>query len=277
MQFSLNFVWKQAIPKALPEESALSCPIPDDLIANVENIARTYPELPINIWVDIYGIGNHPVRLMQALDENIAFPNIKFNALDSISAYTTNPLFEKPFNGFEHPHAVIWQQVDLARLYVLNHLLVSEPDKGVIYSDMDRRLTPNIREKLIEISALSTEDTPSIHFLKASAKLSRHGMVVGKDRGHSHPENQFIGFKPTRLRFLRDELVPKTAGSIAEGNNGWVGHARALTKCALSKHGLTQDDVFQVIPTIDPGKKIKKAYVARDTNPVSVQSLPRPL
>ncbi|MEM9468879.1 MAG: hypothetical protein AAF988_01830 [Pseudomonadota bacterium] len=245
LDFSLNFVWIQATRLKLPcELDGPICPIPSALMANVEDIADKNPTVPVSVWVDIYGIGNHPDRVIDCIQHGVSAPNIVIKPLDGIPAYTVNPLFEKKSVSLSNTFDPLWQQVDLARLYVLRHCLVEEEPTAAIYSDMDRDLTT---ERHFETCAL----------LNALDTLEDQGIVVGKEWGISNPENQFIGVSKSSLSFLTDTLIPRTAESIHQGKNGWEGHVMAL-KLHPSR------SIFQPIPTIDPNKDIKRAYISED-------------
>lgn len=242
VDFSLNFVWIQATRLNLPETlDEVVCPVPTELMINVEDIAAQNPDVPVSLWVDIYGIGGHPERVIGAMHESVKEPNVTIKPLDSIPAYTTNPLFEKESISYGNPFDPIWQQVDLARLYVIRHCLITEGRDAAIYSDMDRNL--NARPLL------------SANPFKAALKiLSDKGIVIGRDKAMTNPENQFIGVAQSQMSFLTDVLMPKTARSIEEGKNGWEGHVFACDR-------FPSRDIYQPIPTLDPDKRIKKEYI----------------
>lgn len=109
INLSLNCVWIQAVRLGIPEkEDLITCPIPEDFIKNIEDIAARFPDLPVNIWVDIYGVGNNAERLMCSLNQIPTQPNICFKALDGMADYKTNSLFEKPSEDIRYAYDPIW-------------------------------------------------------------------------------------------------------------------------------------------------------------------------
>lgn len=214
---------------------------------NVVEIANNFTEIPINIWIDIYGIGNHPDRIMADLNQMHQQPNITFKALDSIPAYTTNPLFEKKSVNMKDPHDPLWQQVDLARLYVLRECLTTEEPRGAIYADMD-----------MDIST----DT----LLKAEYLLDNFGAITGRPSKKFGLENQFFGVAKHQLSFLVNELIVASADSIRDGNNGWAGHIRSFREFQ-TRLGVRRNDVILKVDSIPDAAKIKESYQLRRKTP----------
>lgn len=244
MDFSLNYVWIQAVRLPVPESGqAITCPIPKGLMDNIHDTAQEHPDASINIWVDIYGIGGHPAPIMQSLNDLRTAPNIMFKALDNIPAYTTNPLFELPFDGFENPKATIWQQVDLARVYVLRDCLVNGDEDAAIYSDMDIIFQP----KVVDI-------------------LNSWGMVTNTSScildGMSLSENQLFGFQKNRLGFLINSLLPETARYIENGHNGWRGHVEVFGQDSqfLADAAIDFSDIILSVNCIEGAEGIKTSY-----------------
>ena len=256
VDFSLNFVWIEATRLDVPETiNAVTCPVPSELMANVEKIAAHNPDLTISLWVDIYGIGGHPERIIDAMNEPLEEPNVTIKPLDSIPSYTVNPLFRRKSVTLTNSHDPIWQQVDLARLFVLKHCLITEDKDAAIYSDMDRNLT-----KDFFVRAKSLDEAQEI--------LAREGIVIGKEDG-CHIENQFIGIAQSQMQFLTEVLIPKTIGSISGGLNGWEGHVTAIKSLDSSKR------VFMPVPTFDPDKQVKIDYISKRESTISdMRALP---
>lgn len=219
---------------------------------NVADMAHEHPDVPVNIWVDVYGMGGHPDRIMGALNGLGFAPNITFKALDSIPAYTNTPLFSKPFNGFTDYKATVWKQVDLARLYVLRECLVHGTEDAAIYADMDV-IVPD----------------------EAFGIVEQHGMVTNIHPGFSEgllAENQLFGFSKSRLNFLLSELLPKTAWFIEyDEHNGWRGHTEVFAEesDALSKIGLDFNSIALKVACIKDAKDVKHSYQDRKPSPVA--------
>jgi hypothetical protein len=283
MKFSLSFMWIEANAIPMPNDiDQVTCPIPKKLMDNVVLTAKSYPDVPVSLWVDIYGVGNNTPSILRKLNEVSPEPNITFRALDDIRVYQINPLFSKPSINLDNPHDPLWQRVDLARLLAIDYSLVNDDVDAAIYSDMDRLL---VKKCLLgKISGHFKQAMPSLYapwLETALDKIKKHGMVTGKDSNKSIPENQFMGFSKNRQMFLRDVLIFNTAKVTNEGDNGWRGHIATFNKLALRPFDLSISQVTCHIPTIDPDKKIRKEYVKLRSrkifNPVFAQFLPQQL
>jgi hypothetical protein len=251
--FSLNYVWFQAVKRPTPDAGErITCPIPNALMNNVRETAKRFPLSPINIWADIYGVGNNSNRIMQALNDQESIPNICFKPLDDIPVYTTNPLFELPFDGFDDAKATLWRQVDLSRLYALREALVQDPSRSAIYADMDV-IIPHTGLNILTQQGMVTN---------ASAKML-DGLPLS--------ENQFFGFSQQHLGFLLDELLPVTAEHIQQGDNGWHGHAKVFANAsdALKRSGIDYRDIICSVDYIADAMAVKKSYQStpRFSNP----------
>lgn len=242
MDFSLNYVWRQAEKLSVPKrEQKITCPIPQKLMDNVVGTARQYSPMSVNLWVDIYGIGGHSNAIMQELNGLDAAQNITFKALDTIPAYRINSLFEKPFDGFENAKGTIWQQVDLARLYVLRECLLNGKEEAALYADMDVIVPPGVFD-IVEKCGMVT-NVSSKNYLALA-------------------ENQLFGFSKDRLLFLLSDLLPETAKFIKDGHNGWRGHVDVFCEDSsqLKASGLSFDAVGLEISCIEEADDIKKSY-----------------
>jgi len=255
--FSLNYAWRQATSFSKPlTMDEIQCPIPDGLMANVNEIAERFPYTQNNIWVDIYGIGNHSNLIMNELNKMASAPNITFKPLDQISAYVTNPLFEIPSQDITHPHDPLWQQVDLLRLHVLREELSGGNFDGAVYADMDMDIT----EEVIE---------------RAGMIIDNFGFVAARKSEGAMIENQFFGLNRHQIDFLTYTLIGHTEDSIEEGKNGWYGHLKAVDSFQMLKLNGRSDNVM-VVKAIKEAQRIKKSYQKAPSEPKRVNFRPKP-
>ncbi len=270
MDFSLNYVWIQAVKFPSPEEDQeIACPIPQGLFSNIIKAANDNPDVPIRIWVDIYGIGGHPAPVMQSLNSLNSLksaPNITFKSLDSIPAYQTDPLFEKPHVDFEHPYDPIWQQVDLARLYVLRQELLNDNVDTAIYADMDMVL-------------------PSLRQGRFYNIIDQYGICLSRfcrnpDVPNGTLENDFFAFDRNFGReYLMSRMIPTTQDAIREGLNGWEAICQANSSSYLfSALGIDHiDEIVVPLFSVADDRKIKASYQSKVFSPSPVLSAPQPL
>lgn len=209
MQFSLNYVWIQAVRMSVPDcDNKITCPIPQELMDNINATAIANPDSYVSIWVDICGPGYNSPRILGSLNEEVEQSNVKFCSLDDIPVYKVDPLFTKKHEDFEDPYDPIWQQLDLARLYVLRHQLLSNPDEGAIYIDNDLIFPDLDGERFQNI-------------------LAKHNICFGrffrsKDTEYGTFENQFFAVgQGFGKRYLMSHLIPYTQDSIRQSLNGW--------------------------------------------------------
>jgi len=136
MTVSLNFVWINAVREpSLKPEDVLSCPRPDLYRQNVSRIAQSMPSLPITIWIDVACVGNNSVEIVEAVGGKSNIPQVTFRSLDEIPAYGQNPVFKKTSESVYAAYDALWQQVDLARLLVLDYCLISDPMQSSPFSE----------------------------------------------------------------------------------------------------------------------------------------------
>ena len=257
MTVSLNFVWINAVREpSLKPEDVLSCPIPDLYRQNVSRIAQSMPSLPITIWIDVAGVGNNSVEIVEAVGGKSNIPQVTFRSLDEIPAYGQNPVFKKTSESVYAAYDALWQQVDLARLLVLDYCLISENQEAAIYSDFNREITPDTIKE-------------------STARLKNHGVVVGdgwQDPMQSSPfseekycanfrvENQFMGFSQNKHSFLRDDVYRRAAHEVKYGGNGWDGVADAFSFYSLETYGLAINDIAITVPRIPDARAVKNQY-----------------
>lgn len=250
MDFSLNYVWIQAVRLTVPEDDGLiTCPIPKGLMDNVINIAKAYPDMPVSLWVDIYGAGNNTPRILNALNDQNEAPNITFKSLDDIPVYKVDPLFQKLHEDFEHPYDPIWQQVDLARLYVLRHELLREDTCGVIYADMDMVL-------------------PDVRSIRFNDITDRYGICFGRFFRSAITEcgtfeNQFFALSQGFGKaYLMSHLIPYTQDSIMQDLNGWDAIWSVVNEPDIYKAlGIESiDDIAVAVTSLVNAENIKQSY-----------------
>lgn len=248
-KYSLHCVWRQATPLKVPGKGKLvTCPIPDALMNNVRSMAHDNPDVPVTIWVDIYGLGKNSNRLMNALTDQVPESNITFKALDKIPAYRKHPLYKKPFDGFDHYGANIWEQVDLARLHVIHNALKHSGEGAVIYADMD-----------IDFMHQS--------FKTAVDTLKETGTVVALEDKPPYPgiENEFFGFTQQSLRFLENVLLKKAeemAGQDIGTGNGdqYVAFMTAFDPEHAASYGVSRQESGVIMHEIPNAREVKDAY-----------------
>lgn len=263
MQFSLNYVWIEAARLPLPraDEVCMST-IPAGLLNNIVAAAQMYPELQVSLWVDVYGVGNHPERILNGLNSQAAMPNIKIRALDEIPVYRVDPLFEKVHEDFEDPYDAIWQQLDVARLYVLRHQLLNDETKGVIYMDNDLSVPEMNNGKFSEI--MCDHDICFGRFCKDTS--SKDGVF----------ENQFFAFgQDFGKRYLMSHLIPYTQDAVRRGLNGWDAMWKIVSDYDLFET-LGIEDLDEIMINVYPipnHLEIKRSY--QKPNRVSAQSVPQ--
>ncbi|MEM6812052.1 MAG: hypothetical protein AAF549_06265 [Pseudomonadota bacterium] len=256
MKFSLNFVWINAVKHVANDSAALSCPIPQIYQENVARISSENPDIPITIWMDLYGPGKNTTALIEGAGKASNIPDITFRSLDEVASFTTNPLFRKHPVDLDRPYDPLWQQTDLARLIVIDKIIASGEFDAALYSDFSREITPEI---------LKT----------AERKLKKYGVVVGDGRAYEDPtllsflgqdysdghrvENQFFGFRQNQLSFFREGVVFFSSRSIATGANGWEGFSDAFNRYGLEAHGLSLNDIAMTVPR-SPNARSAKAF-----------------
>ncbi len=232
MDFSLNYVWIQATRLPLPNKNSTPlCPIPASLISNIENMARTYNEAAINIWVDIYGFGAHSTSITDNLNKKFAHPNITVHTLECIPEYK-NSIFRENHTNFEDEASPIWKQVDLARLYILKERLTNGNENFALYSDLD----------------IILED-------RALKILKEKGIFISKE--DYLVENQMIGFSKQNLPFLVQKLIPQTLTAIENDMNGWDGCVQAFKQ---QGHVYDAPGLSTTMRKIPNAKAVKRSY-----------------
>jgi len=270
MTNSLNFVWINAVREtSLKPEDFLSCPIPELYRQNVARIAQSMPSLPITIWVDVAGVGNNSVEIVKAVGAQSNIPNVTFRSLDDVPAYHTNPVFEKASVNLDRPYDPLWQQVDMARLLVLDHCL-SDGDHKAIYSDFNRDISPEIiKESMVRLETQG--------FVVGDGFQSGfQGYLYGDNKysNNFRPENQFIGVSKTQHSFFRNEVCRLSAHGIEHGSNGWEGFSDAFKLHALQSYRMTIHDIAITVPRIQNARSAKEHYGQTASKPLSAQSAP---
>lgn len=242
MQYSLNFLWRQAVSLPVPGDGdKITCPIPQDLIANVREIAEYYPKIPLGIWVDIYGVGQNSSILMDSLTAEESASNIKFYSLDTVKKYFNDPLFKRPFDGYNHMGANIWEQIDFAKNLVIDRVLELS-GVAAIFSDMDMNLK-------------------SEEFTRALSILEREGAVVGESIVDNIPnlENQFFGFSQKRQNFLGEVLAYQSAEEVGEPDE-YTRFIYSFDPEVAEDYGIVRERITTGIPKIPNWRAVKDSY-----------------
>ena len=241
MNVSLNFLWIQANRLTIPTSgSGVSCPIPEGLRNNVDNIAKEHPDIPINIWVDIYGIGNHNKGIVQELNNQEVIPNINIRTLEEMEAYRNHPIFKIPFEGI-YSGSILWDQIDFAKSNII-HTLLKEGQEAAIFTDMDM-------------------DLLSDKFGKAVGILKEKGAVVGLEEknGSLGLENQFFGFSQAKINFVENVLVQLKPEDIDKDEE--YSRFIAYFKPNITDfHGIVRDEITIPMDKISNWRKIKISY-----------------
>jgi len=238
MNYSLNHVWIQAV--RLQKQDALSCPIPDALIENTRINAAANIGVPVNIWVDLCGVGETDSDVITMLNAQESAPNITYRSLDEITRYKTDPLFKiKP----QDQEKIIWEQVDVARLLVLEHMLDSSKE-AAIYSDMDMNLQDS-------------------RFHKALGILEEFGAVVMELHDHGGLENGFFGFKQSKKAFLSEELLDAEAEKPT-GLTTYYDIFYAAFEGRTEQYGFSLDEVSTPVLQLENAALIKQNYQSAD-------------
>lgn len=230
MNYSINHVWIQAV--RIPKSNVETCPIPDGLIANAREIARTHDGVPVNIWVDICGVGQTDADIITKLNEQETAPNITFKSLDEVPKYIEDPFFRLPPQTQSN---LFWDQADIARVRVIEHLL--EKNEAAIYSDMDMNLFDR-------------------HFSRALRILKEHSAVVGLDGGKGGLENQFFGFKPEKQAFVSNVLLRKD-DNFFEYYDIFL---RSFDPKHAQPYGIDRKQIETPMYEISDARRIKRSY-----------------
>lgn len=201
-QYCVNYIW---IGKtADPAEKSL-CSVPLKLLDKAYENARQYPKAKFLIWVDKSMID--PLSDFFVLSHGYlsAPENIEFRNLREVETINELDFFNKGCDEDieRFRKANIWGRVDLARLLVLQHQLLDEPDLFQLYTDFD---IPNVKL-----------NDPKMH-----AAMQERGVFVGTD-SQELLENGYLCFAQGEgQRFLEGPLLDKTKKSVLEfGQNGW--------------------------------------------------------
>ena len=265
---SLHHVFIQAEKSPIPvDDEVPAMPIKQAFLDNIADTASRYPNMPISIWVDFYGRGNNSSALMDKLNEQAPAPNVTFKSLDEAFgcldnkiAVSVNKIFERQHTTFEEPSSPIWQQVDLARAIVLQHVLEDPSNpRHAIYADMDVIIDPEIFKKLDDHGIVSARnDMPNS--VQISYKI----------------ENRIVGMATDFLPFLKDDLIPRMIALTEKYNlNGWHGHIASFARSPQIRQA-TAGDVNQILfypQTIDDDQEIKKSYQKDAEEPDDIKEL----
>lgn len=202
---SLNFLWIEARRKPhLASGESVPCSIHEVHLQNLRDIRKKNPDLDINLWIDICGDVGNDQAFRTTFQTTSGLSGLAVRDLRDISSYQSNSLFVQNSVNPQAAHDVLWQQVDLAKLLVVEHALNSGDDPA-FFSDMD----------IVN---------PPVNFDAVKQSLNKHGMIFGvfPFAGSGQLENQFFGFANKQRPFLSDVLIPETRNDIERKNmNGW--------------------------------------------------------
>lgn len=230
---SLNFVW---VSKQKHEEIAPLDTIPKALLGNVTETARAFPEIPMNIWIDMSRFpGQDLAQVAQDAELDLP-PNISLRDITTVPAYTVIEKYED--YGDYYSENSIWKQMNRGRVQAVRELL--ETQEYALYADMDKNVAP--------------------HLEAALGILEKHGAVVGLERqyGDLGIENQFFGFHASKKTFLDETLLnPDFESDLEEEYDRFI---FAFDPENTNPHGFSRKDIEIEIPDIPNSKTIKHSY-----------------
>jgi len=203
MTIIVNYLWMNQnphVPQAIPSNSFF----------NLQQNAARYPDALFNLWIE-----DHQAYKAYAIP-----PNVKIHELRSIPALTNFPLLSS--DKAEH----IWAKVDMARLLVLQHTLLSDCTVS-LYADFD-----------IEDISLSSKGFQE--------RMNTYGVVVGasfnpveRNIMHRRAENGYMAFAPDTANLV-DFVIEKisdifkvmTPNALDDRNTIYFATMLMLTKWA---------------------------------------------
>ncbi|MDD4616602.1 MAG: hypothetical protein PHW76_05745 [Alphaproteobacteria bacterium] len=194
---SVNYIWLCNSDYYNPENFSSTSPVPAEYINNADIMAQKNPETSINIWVNLGEMSDRDIVYISRLAE--ALPkNCYVRDLNEIPAFKTDPIFAEKSN------LAIWGKVDLARLYVIDHVLSDERTDTAYYSDFG-----------IPVKDLSSDEI--------TEKLAKKGCVFSYMKHPTRPpriENGFFGINKSLKNIMRDLFIPRN--KKLNMHDGWT-------------------------------------------------------
>lgn len=197
----VNYVWinKSIFP---PKDTADKPPLCGIKLHEVERAlsnAQKYPDAQFKIWVDWRYLDIMSRFLLESQVYFSGCGNFQIHSLEKIPQYAMNTIF-KPNSGIK-----LLAKVDYARLLVLDHVLESNQDAFVYYSDMD------------------CEDV-MLNDSKCQESMKRDGTVMANVK-NMYYENGFFGFTKKGQYFL-NTLKTETKKCAKHNTTGYgsLGH-----------------------------------------------------
>ncbi len=218
----VNYLWifKDKIYQDPDGDEDTLSKVPLSEIAQAIDNANMYPDADVKIWLDFTQLDPMTKFWVESfVYDGATHKNIEVCDLNDIPEYRYSEVMHPDPEDYRMPG--IWEQVDLAKLYVIDHAFRTTGARDVYFADFD-----------IEDIGIEAERHKDImdefEFVFGSAPVpprepGETGSTVGTLSNGRKLENQFMGFRHGDMsRRLRTELIPDTTYSAQEQRvNGW--------------------------------------------------------
>lgn len=248
----VNYVW---VNQTIQTDQDLENPIPQLYLDNMLEVKRQNPDLNVYLWIDRSLLTKQQTDYLEAQIKEDETKIKIWDLRSEIDGYRNSELFshaafqaeaeklaEDKKNGVKTERPLIWRQVDLARVLVMDHVLETGQQENVFYADMD--LKP---------------EKPNLKSAELHNILNEHGAVLGKCDIHHHVENGFIGVRKGSEAhvLLHDYLLPETIKEAQEAlfGNCWPAWSRFTNKVLPAE--MSKLDIAVTISSISQQRSLE--------------------
>jgi hypothetical protein len=225
---ALNLLW--IYPEFLSGDKEYFQPIPDKTIENIFFVCGQNPAIDVRLWIDKQRLTLQQINFIKSLEELCPSKNLIVRDLREISAYASEPLFNKSDSSSDwrwNKHSLIWQQVDAARILAC---LDGSYDQS-FYADAD-------------ITNLKIENQI------IQSIMRNHGLILAGgvgSTGYAWYENQMFGFTPTHRDFFEALYKRSLEDAYTHKQNGYGAFIDLINEIVKTQKQIdTKEIVFSV-------------------------------